>query len=139
MYPSLLKPADYLICLSCAKEAHAAAGTLPPADLYEWPIFDDCSSCSRNTQLLPARLFGVGTPSPTARKFALAVKGTLYQLAGWGHTIQAARARHESGNYWVEIMPRAGVTIRLAATRSWNKVIGRFVQAVGQLDPQIVL
>jgi hypothetical protein len=133
MYPSLVTPADCLICLTCAKEAHAAAGTSFPADLYERPIFDDCTACGRNTQLLPARLFGVSIPSTAARKFALSVKGTLYQLAGWGHTIQAARARHESGNYWVEITPRAGITVRLAATRSRDKAIGRFVQVVGQL------
>ena len=129
-YPT---PNDHLICLPCAKEAHATAGTSLP-ELYERALFDKCASCGRHTSLLPARLFGVVGPAPAARKFATSISEVLYQLAGWGHKLQAVRARYDAGNYWVEIMPNAGISLRLESSRDKHKAIGRFVQAVGRLQ-----
>lgn len=129
-YPT---PNDYLICLPCAKEAHTAAGTSLP-ELYERALFANCASCGRHTSLLPAHLFGVVGPVQAARKFATSINEVLHQLAGWGHKLQAVRARYDAGNYWVEIMPNAGISLRLEATHDKQKAIGRFVQAVGRLQ-----
>jgi hypothetical protein len=130
---SYTPPNECLICLPCAKAAHATAGTTLP-ELYERALFDNCASCGRHTSLLPARLFGVAGPAPAARKFATSISGVLNQLAGWGHKVQAVRARYDAGNYWVEITPCAGMAIRLEASRDKHKAIGRFVQAVGRLQ-----
>lgn len=131
-----------LICARCAQDARRPSEqTAPPFDVLEiatrlFPIqprfaVGGCWACGDLTDLLTAEEFGVAAPTKAVHAFAAAVvdawcgKSSTEQM----RNVTRARARSESGRYWVEFKPAGSAYIHTQATRNPAEAVAQFVQA----------
>jgi hypothetical protein len=119
------------ICHACAKDAHRAAQTQLPTDLDDRRFIGACAACGDCNDLLPAHLFGLAAPSKAAHRFAAAVVEAWCGQSRAEHmnTVHRARARSESGQYWVEFKPAGSAFIHTEAICNPAEAIARFIQA----------
>ena len=115
------------ICVTCARDAHRAAGTAFPS-LCERVFYGCCAACSDSASLLPASLFRVPVPTRAAHKFAAAILAAATPAAGLGRT----RAHFGSGRYWVEFQPIGGMMIHTEPLRSPDAAVALFLDAAAR-------